>query len=64
LNKHEIIGKPHQDCPYHIALETVCYCKLEGHCSLGAKCYLRQGLSCYDCYHGYMTEKEVREMDD
>ncbi len=60
--KYECVGKQHQElCPYHVQEELACYCSIEG-------CYksfrVRNDLSCWDCYHGLMTEEEVREMDD
>jgi hypothetical protein len=55
---HEVEGQPHQDCGYHVVEEFACYCQLEG------TGQARDDLPCYECYHGFMTEDEVREMDD
>ncbi len=56
--RHEIEGKKHQDCGYHFVEEFACYCRLEG------TDQPRGDLPCYECYHGYATEEEVRGMDD
>ena len=55
----ELTGKPHQEgCPFHIREQGACYCGIEGDNQD------RTGLPCYACYHGFMTEEEVRSMDD
>lgn len=56
---HECKRKPHQKaCTFHIEEEYGCYCSVEGEDKD------QIGLPCYECYHGFMTEEEIREMDE